>query len=66
MFDLHFESCERVHEGDGDVGVKIVATSLELRVRISSDFDNLKIKMFINKYYLEWGRHATSKRKGQK
>ena len=45
MFNLHFESRERIHEGDGHVGVEVVAASLELGVRVSSDLDNLKNKL---------------------
>jgi len=45
MFNLHFESRERIHEGDGHVGVEVVAASLELGVRVSSDLDDLKNKL---------------------
>jgi hypothetical protein len=42
VVDLHLESGQRVHQGDGDVGVQVVAPSLKLGVRIGPDPERSK------------------------
>jgi len=65
MFNFHFKSGQGIHERDGDVGVEVVAASLELGVRISPDLDDqvtgLAIEMgfaFGNKFSLHAVSHA--------